>query len=237
MIEETTQMAARAKSNMESVNCRINQSQCKICGKVGAEKRRLPCGCTYCKKCLNDYFKQRVQKLKPNALFNCPHCSSEVKSPNRPITEWTKEFKSQPVLSTFYSMDSDGVAENSHGASVNGGSDITYNRTHNGTNGNNVHQPVPTPRRIRSKHNPEPILETQPLSPVTALLGKDKLAFHSNISSDTRTCQYWSGDVLPNVGCVALADWMNRTVKIFHTSGECKAHFLILVSILTFQLT
>lgn len=218
-------MDLRAKSCLDSVDGRPEKLKCMICGRTCNQKRlSLPCGCSYCKKCLQGYFKRR-QHVQTQQTFNCPHCSSEVKCPKRPITEWTKDFK-LPHHSTFYPEPPEATSETENKPTENGHSGIA--KRLNGSNFLRV-QSVPTgPRRNLV---PNPVEDEQQRRPSAKLFQGhgSELAFYSNVSSDNRTCQYWGGDLLPSDNCVVLADWMNRSVKIFHLSGECKTSFQIMV--------
>lgn len=218
-------MDARSKSVLDSVDGRPEKYKCMICGRACSQKRRLPCGCFFCKKCLQGYFKRRLH-VQEQPTFNCPHCSSDVKCPNRPITEWTKDFK-LPHLSTFYPDPVETRNDSEHKSTENGESKSGFK-----FNGSKFLRAISVSGRGRRQNKPDVVIDNHLIRPSTKS-SQDyefELAFHSNISSDYRTCQYWGGDLLLSDDCVVLADWMNKALKVFDMSGECKTHFQIMVS-------
>lgn len=226
-------MSRLVKSEGDVPDLRLDR-KCMICGKKCSKARRLPCNDHFCKKCLSIYI-AKLPCVNMRTLFPCPHCSQEIPAPNRPATEWTKDFKLKSSCFFYSDFHSLSVEENNDHITIpqDTGACVNSNKCAKKVNGVAMRPPSVKrgkPKRVDVTNDATSgVKGSRPSGMLFQGYEYSTSAFESHVSSDNDTCQYWGGDLLPSGGFVALADWKNSTVKIFNHSWDCKASFKVQV--------
>lgn len=184
---------------------------CRKCKKLCDKPFQLHgCGHTFCKRCLNDYFKILSSWADEPNYFSCLECGKKVKKPNLPVDKWTKAFS--VYKKTKYHASDPGVWTEQ---------EEIENASDNYEEKENVTSVSLTSDAKTERGEIAPLRKSKYLQRTAARQRWYRLAdeFNSRISSDRKECLYFGGDIMPN-GSIILADWMNFSLKLFDFSGQ-----------------
>lgn len=182
---------------------------CQVCHLADSNLGNLPCKHSMCESCLTKLL-DTAGKTPNHSIIKCPVCD-KMATRSKALKKKKKSNVKQDKGSVFYTPSTMAVSPS---VSANGGNEIREDNSQK----TSLSASLPS---VQSSQ--DPILRrsahSHPKSRSAMIFLAAPTNFESKISTDSKDCLYWGGDVTAS-GEVILADWYNSTLKVFTMNGE-----------------